>query len=72
MQVPDSSTTHFPIQNSVSPRGEVLQTAVLGLDRVVTKHDLGPHSPAMRIKCVASIYTAYYKAPHCNKYQKVA
>ena len=51
----------YPIEASVSRRGEVVQTATLGLDRRVTREDLNNNNASLNIKCVASIYTAYYK-----------
>ena len=51
----------YPIVSSVSRRGEVVQTATLGLDRRVTREDLNNNNASLNIKCVASIYTAYYK-----------
>ena len=36
-QVPAGQTLAYPIENTPNTRGEVLQTAVLGLTRVVTK-----------------------------------
>ena len=58
-QVPSSHTLSYPAQPSGA--GGLL-TAVLGMERAVTRQDLGPqHGQKMTIKCVASIYTAYYK-----------
>ena len=58
-QVPSSHTLSYPAQPSGT--GGLL-TAVLGMERAVTRQDLGPqHGQKMTIKCVASIYTAYYK-----------
>jgi len=59
--VPVSQTVSYPIENSINGRGEVLQTAVLGLERTVTREDVNFQHPRMTIKCVASIYSAYYK-----------
>ena len=42
-------------------QGEQLQTSTLGLVHTITRHDMNPGSPTIKIKCVASIYTAYYK-----------
>ena len=36
-QVPAGQTLAYPIENTPNTRGEVLQTAVLGLTRLVTK-----------------------------------
>ena len=60
-QVPVSQTVSYPIENTLNGRGEVLQTAVLGLKRTVTREDINFQHPRMTIKCVASIYSAYYK-----------
>ena len=56
-----SQTVSYPIENTLNGRGEVLQTAVLGLKRTVTREDINFQHPRMTIKCVASIYSAYYK-----------
>ena len=42
-------------------QGEQLQTSTLGLVHTITRHDMNPGHPTIKIKCVASIYTAYYK-----------
>ena len=60
-KVPGFQTVAYPIEASVSRRGEVVQTATLGLDRRVTREDLNNNNASLNIKCVASIYTAYYK-----------
>ena len=61
-QVPSHQTVSYPIQNTINSQGEVLHTAVLGLERAVTKDDIASfHQQKMTIKCAASIYTAYYK-----------
>ena len=58
-QVPSSQTLSYPAQPSGT--GGLL-TAVLGMERAVTRQDLGPqHGQKVTVKCVASIYTAYYK-----------
>ena len=61
VQVPGFQTISYPIEASVSRRGEVVRTATLGLARRVTREDLTSNNASLNIKCVASIYTAYYK-----------
>ena len=39
----------------------MVRTATLGLARRVTREDLNTNNASLNIKCVASIYTAYYK-----------
>ena len=60
-KVPPSQTISYPKQNSINARGEVLQTSVLGLRRIISKEDVRLHDHRMTIKCVASIYESYYK-----------
>ena len=60
-KVPPSQTISYPKQNSINARGEVLQTSVLGLRRIISKEDVRLHDHRMTIKCVASIYEIYYK-----------
>ena len=59
--MPGFQTVSYPIENSVSRRGEGVQTATLGLNRTVIREDLARNNASLNIKCVASIYTAYYK-----------
>ena len=60
-QVPGFQTVSYPIEASVSRGGEVVQTNTLGLNRSVTREDFTSNNSTLNIKCVASIYTAYYK-----------
>ena len=60
-QVPGFQTVTYPIEASVVRGGEVVQTNTLGLHRSVTREDFTSHNSSLNIKCVASIYTAYYK-----------
>ena len=59
-QVPEHHTTPYPVTN-ISTKGEQLQTSTLGLLHTITRQDMNPAQPTMKVKCVASIYTAYYK-----------
>ena len=59
-QVPEHHTTPYPVTN-ISTKGEQLQTSTLGLLHTITRQDMNPAQPNMKVKCVASIYTAYYK-----------
>ena len=38
-----------------------MQTNTIGLTRPVTREDFTSQNSSLNIKCVASIYTAYYK-----------
>ena len=60
-QVPGFQTVSYPIEASVGRGGEQVQTNTLGLHRSVTREDFTSHNSSLNIKCVASIYTAYYK-----------
>ena len=60
-QVPGFQTVSYPIVKSVSRGGEVVETNTLGLLRPVTREDFSSQNSSLNIKCVASIYTAYYK-----------
>ena len=60
-QVPGFQTVSYPIEASVVRGGEVVQTNTLGLNRSVTREDFTSNNSTLNIKCVASIYTAYYK-----------
>ena len=60
-QVPGFQTVSYPIEASVVRGGEVVQTNTLGLNRSVTREDFTSQNSTLNIKCVASIYTAYYK-----------
>ena len=59
-QVPEHHTTPYPVTN-ISTKGEQLQTSTLGLLHTITRQDMNPAQHTMKVKCVASIYTAYYK-----------
>ena len=60
-QVPGFQTVSYPIEKSVSRGGEEVQTNTIGLTRPVTREDFTSQNSSLNIKCVASIYTAYYK-----------
>ena len=49
------------METDLSRGGEVVQTNTLGLNRSVTREDFTSNNSTLNIKCVASIYTAYYK-----------
>jgi hypothetical protein len=57
--VEEAETTVFPVRNTSAAGGETLHTATLGLTHRLLPSDW--RSGEVTVRCVASIYSAYYK-----------